>query len=400
VVDAEDLALLEHRQQRVVELLSGREVVSERLLNHEPHLGALAASEAALAERLRDVVAVEVVSADSRQVYREMEIATAKPTAAQQARLPHHLTNVVYPDEGYTLAQYQVDAVAAIAAIAARGRLPLLVGGTGLYVRAVVDGLAIPHDDAVAALRAELEAEVAAHGVAALHARLAALDPATAARIDAKNPRRLIRALELCIGSGRPLSEQRGARPTPYRPLLLGLNMERAALYARADARVDAMLAAGLVEEARRLAARGYGWELPAMSSLGYREIGAYLRGETTLEMAVERLKLNTHAYIRRQLTWFRPDTRITWLYAERPAEELAALAEELVRPWLGGSRWGDRAQMGGTARQGAGKNRLRPTASHLDSRRPRECGGCGWPHRSRRLRPPRRGCRRYRLAG
>jgi tRNA dimethylallyltransferase len=289
----------------------------------------------ALAERLRDLAVVEAVSADSRQVYREMEIATAKPTAAQRARLPHHLIDVVRPDEGYTLAQYQAGATAAIADIAARGRLPLLLGGTGLYVRAVVDGLAIPAVPPDPALRAELEAEVEARGVAALHARLAALDPVTAGRIDAKNPRRLIRALEVCIGSGRPLSEQQGARPTPYRPLLLGLNMERAALYARADARVDAMLAAGLVEEAGGLAARGYGWELPAMSSLGYREIGGYLRGEATLAAAVERLKLNTHAYIRRQLTWFRPDTRITWLYAGRPAEELAALAEELVRPWI-----------------------------------------------------------------
>lgn len=289
----------------------------------------------ALAERVSDLALVEAVSADSRQVYREMEIATAKPTAAQRARLPHHLIDVVRPDEDYTLAQYQADATAAIADIAARGRLPLLLGGTGLYVRAVVDGLAIPAVPPDPALRATLAAEVEAHGVAALHARLAALDPVTAARIDAKNPRRLIRALEVCIGSGRPLSEQRGARPTPYRPLLLGLNMERAALYARADARVDVMLAAGLVEEARGLAAHGYGWGLPAMSSLGYREIGAYLRGEATLGAAVERLKLNTHAYIRRQLTWFRPDTRIIWLYAGRPAEELAALADELVRPWI-----------------------------------------------------------------
>jgi len=289
----------------------------------------------ALAERLRDMVTMEAVSADSRQVYREMEIATAKPTAEQRARLPHQLTDVVRPDEGYTLAQYQADATVAIADIWARGRLPLLLGGTGLYVRAVVDGLAIPAVPPDPALRATLEAEVAAHGVAALHARLTALDPVMAARIDAKNPHRLIRALEVCIGSGRPLSEQQGARPTPYRPLILGLNMERAALYARADARVDAMLAAGLVEEARGLAARGYGWGLPAMSSLGYREIGAYLRGEATLAAAVERLKLNTHAYIRRQLTWFRPDTRIIWLYAERPAEELAELAEGLVRPWI-----------------------------------------------------------------
>ena len=213
--------------------------------------------------------------------------------------------------------------------------MPLLIGGTGLYIRAVVDGLAIPTVAPQPALRAELEAEAAARGAAALHQRLATLDPTAAAQIAPTNVRRVIRALEVCLVTDRPFSEQQGARPTPYRTLLLGLNMERAALYGRADARIDGMLAAGVVEETAGLVARGYDWRLPSMSSLGYREIGAYLRGEATLAAAVERLKLNTHAYIRRQLTWFRPDTRIIWLYAERPAEELAELAEGLVRPWI-----------------------------------------------------------------
>jgi tRNA dimethylallyltransferase len=281
----------------------------------------------ALAERLRERVACEVVSADSRQIYRGMDIATAKPTAAERARLPHHLLDVVWPDESYTLAQYQRDATAAIAAIHVRGRLPLLVGGTGLYVRAVVDGLAIPTVAPDPKLRAALEAEAAAQGAAALHARLAALDPLAAARIAPTNVRRVVRALEVCLVTGQPFSAQQGARPTPYHTLLLGLNMERATLYGRADARIEAMLAAGLVEETRGLVARGYGWELPAMSSLGYREVGAYLRGEATLADAVARFTLATHAYIRRQLTWFRPDTRIIWLDATLPAESLAEQA-------------------------------------------------------------------------
>ncbi len=293
----------------------------------------------ALAERLRETAVrlhaaeggdtgdCEVVSADSRQIYRLMEIATAKPTPEERARLPHHLLDVVWPDESYTLAQYQADAVAAIGAIWGRGRLPLLVGGTGLYVRAVVDGLAIPQVAPAPELRAELEAEAQSHGPAALHARLAALDPVAAARIDAANVRRVVRALEVCIVSGQPFSEQQGARPTPYRPLLLGLNMERQALYARADARIDAMMTAGLVAETEMLVARGYGWELPSMSSLGYREIGAYLRGEMTLAAAVERFKLDTHGYIRRQLTWFRPDARIVWLDAALPTAQLAEAA-------------------------------------------------------------------------
>ena len=232
-----------------------------------------------------------------------MDVATAKPSAEERARLPHHLIDMVWPDEPYTLAQYQRDATAAIADIHARGGLPLLVGGTGLYVRAVVDGLAIPEVAPQPELRAELEAEAVAQGPGALHARLAALDPVTAARIDPNNVRRLVRAIEVCRVTGQPFSAQQGARPTPYRPVLLGMTMERGALYARADARIDAMLAAGLVEETRGLVERGYGWGLPSMSSLGYREIGNYLRGEMALDEAITRFKVATHAYIRRQLT-------------------------------------------------------------------------------------------------
>jgi tRNA dimethylallyltransferase len=289
----------------------------------------------ALAEALRAEIACEAVAADSRQIYRLMEIATAKPTPEERARLPHHLLDLAWPDESYTLAQYQADANAAIAEIAARGCLPLLVGGTGLYIRSIVDGLAIPTVPPNPGLRAELEAEAAAHGPEALLARLAALDPEAASTIDPRNTRRLVRALEVCLTTGQPFSAQRGARPTPYRPLLLGLNMERAALYSRADARIQAMLAAGLVEETRTLVARGYDWALAAMSSLGYREIGAYLRGELTLDAAVERFQVDTHAYIRRQLTWFRPDARITWLDAAAPRPTLAERALALIRPWL-----------------------------------------------------------------
>jgi tRNA dimethylallyltransferase len=291
----------------------------------------------ALAERLAGTVGADVVSADSRQIYRLMDIATAKATPVERARLPHHLIDVVWPDESFTLAQYQAAANAAIVDIWQRGRLPLLVGGTGLYVRAVIDGLAIPAVAPNAKLRAELEALAAAQGPSALYERLAALDPVAASHMDPTNVRRLVRALEVCIETGRPFSEQQRRRPTPYRPLLLGLNMERAALYARADARIDAMLAAGLVEETQALVARGYSWSLPAMSSLGYREIGAYLRGETTLPEAVARFKLATHKYIRRQLTWFRPDARITWLDAALPPVTLAEQAETLARRWLRG---------------------------------------------------------------
>ncbi|MGO8946329.1 MAG: tRNA (adenosine(37)-N6)-dimethylallyltransferase MiaA [Ktedonobacterales bacterium] len=281
---------------------------------------------------------MEAVSADSRQIYRWMDIATAKPSIADQERLPHHLLDVVKPDESYTLAQYQADATTAVADIWSRGRLPLLVGGTGLYIRAVVDGLAIPPVAPDPELRTELEAIAAGQGTAVLYRRLSQLDPVTAQHIDANNPRRIIRALEVCLITGRPISEQQGRRPTPYQPLMLGLGMERAALYRQADERIDTMLRSGLVEETRQLLARGYRWEQPAMSSLGYREIGAYLRQEMSLPAAVERFKLSTHAYIRRQLTWFRPDSRIIWLDAGEPLETLVHRAAALVLPWL--STW------------------------------------------------------------
>jgi tRNA dimethylallyltransferase len=293
----------------------------------------------ALAEYLRTQnFQMEAVSADSRQIYLGMDIATAKPTALERARLAHHLLDLVKPDESYTLAEYQEDADAAVRAIWSRGRLPLLVGGTGLYVRAVVDGLAIPAVAPNPALRSELEAVAREQGTAALHARLTGLDPVAAGRIDVHNPRRLIRALEVCLLSGRPISEQQGTRPTPYQPLILGLTMDRPALYQQADRRIDRMLKLGLVEETRRLVAAGYAWELPSMSSLGYREIGAYLREEMSLPAAVASFKLATHNYIRRQLTWFRSSERIHWLDASAPGDTQVTMAAAQVLPWL--SRW------------------------------------------------------------
>jgi tRNA dimethylallyltransferase len=296
-------------------------------------VGPTASGKSALALALAERFGGEIINADSRQIYRLMEIGTAKASAADRARVPHHLLDLVWPDEPLTLAQYQAATTSVIADIRVRGRLPLLVGGTGLYVRAVVDGLAIPEVPPQPALRAELGAEARTHGLAALHARLAALDPAGAGAIDAANPRRLIRALEVCLVTGRPFSEQRGARPTPYNALLLGLNTARDRLYAWADARVDGMLAAGLVHEVHELVVRGYGWDLPALSSLGYREMGAHLRGEMTLAEAAARMKLATHALIRRQLTWFRSDTRIHWLDAAEPSLPAAAGAQ--VAAWL-----------------------------------------------------------------
>src|SRR5579883_369831 len=283
----------------------------------------------ALAARLRG----EIVSADSRQIYQGMDIGTAKPTPAQRALVPHHLLDIVPPDAPYSLAQYQADAQAAIAAIHRRGHLPLLAGGTGLYIRAVVDNLAIPAVPPQWEMRHALEEQARTEGAASLYARLAALDPASAARIDPSNVRRVIRALEVCLTTGQPFSAQQGTRPSPYRALLLGLTCERALLYERADRRVDEMIAAGLVDEVRGLIARGYDPRLPAMTSLGYGEIGAYLRGELSLETAVQQIKHHTHSYIRRQYSWFRPDARIRWLDCTAPDLEKTALTA--IEAWL-----------------------------------------------------------------
>lgn len=298
-------------------------------------LGPTATGKTALAIGLAEHFAGEIIGADSRQIYRLMDIGTAKPSSAERARVPHHLLDIVWPDEAFSLAQYQDAATRAITDIATRGKLPILVGGTGLYLRAVVDALVIPQVPPNPALRAALEAEAAATSPDTLHARLALLDPVAASAIAPTNIRRLIRALEVCLTTGQRFSELGGARPSPYRPLVLGLNTERAVLYRWADQRVDAMLAAGLVAEVETLVSLGYAWDLPAMSSLGYREIGAYLRGELTLDVATERIKLATHAYIRRQLTWFRRDTRIQWLDAAR--DDLASSATKQVTPWLYG---------------------------------------------------------------
>jgi tRNA dimethylallyltransferase len=270
----------------------------------------------------------EIVSADSRQFYRFMDIGTAKPTPEARARVPHHLVDVADPDETVGLASFLRLARRAIAEITERAKLPLVVGGTGQYIRALVQGWRVPDVPPDPALRAELEAEA----LDALWARLMALDPDAAEFVDRRNPRRVIRALEVCIKSGQPFSELRRRVPPPYRMLQIGLTMDREALYARADARVDAMMQAGLLDEVQCLLAMGYGWDLPAMSGLGYAQFRPYFAGEATLDEVVERIKLDTHDFIRRQYTWFRrQDPQVHWLDATAcPYAEAERLIKQL----------------------------------------------------------------------
>jgi tRNA dimethylallyltransferase len=266
---------------------------------------------------LADHLSIEVVSADSRAVYRWMDIGTAKPSLAERERVRHHLIDVVDPDEPYSLALYQAQALAAVARIGARGRKPLLVGGAGLYVSAVCDGLAMPDVAPDLAFRAAMEKRAQVEGWEALGAELKRVDPESARRIDPKNVRRVIRALEVHHVTGKPFSAwQTPTLDPPVECTLVGLNLDRPTLFARLDRRIDAWIESGFVDEVRGLLERGYAPALPSMSGLGYREIAQVVRGELDLPAAITQFKQATHQYAKRQMTWFRRDPRIIWLDA------------------------------------------------------------------------------------
>ena len=293
-------------------------------------LGPTAVGKTELSLRLCEAFNGEVVGADSRQIYRFMDIGTAKPSLAERQRVRHHLIDIRDPNQTLTLAEYQQLAYQTIDAIHQRGRIPFLVGGTALYIRAVVQGLRIPEVPPDPALRAKLEAELAQTGVGALFQRLQTLDPATAAVIDAQNPRRVLRALEIVLLTGKSKVELEGAFPPAYRILQIGLDRPRDELYQRIDQRVDAMIAHGLVAETQWLLAAGYQPPLPSISSLGYREIIAHLAGEITLATAVERIKHETHRFVRHQYTSFRKMSDIHWFDLSQMSP--AAIYEQVVR--------------------------------------------------------------------
>jgi tRNA dimethylallyltransferase len=293
-------------------------------------VGPTAVGKTALSIKLAHQLNGEIVNADSRQIYRHMDIGTAKPTRQEQAAAPHHLIDIADPDESFSLAVYQELAFRAIGEIVARGRLPLLVGGTGQYLAAVLEGWNIPRVPPQFDLRARLAAEAATHGTAALYERLLAIDPAGAAKIEPNNLRRIIRALEVYEVTGKPISEQQRRQPPSYCIKTLWLTMDRTALYNRIDARVDAMIATGLVDEVGSLLAQGYSWELPALSSLGYKEFRPYFEGTASLDDCIERLKFNTHAFVRKQEMWFRRLPNVVQIDAGRADVVEQALAVTL----------------------------------------------------------------------
>lgn len=270
----------------------------------------------------------EIVSADSRQVYKGLDIGTDRPTAAQRSMVPHHLVDIVAPDEQFTLAQYQERAYDAIEDVLHGGRVPFLVGGTGLYVRAVLEGFAIPRVEPNPRLRQRLMEEAERNGAAVLHARLGQLDPEGADSIDARNVRRVIRALEVYETTKERISVLQERKAPPYRILKIGLTMERGRLYRRVDERVDSMVERGLVAEVEGLLASGYSQDLPAMSGLGYRQVLMYLRGELGLAESVQRIKSETHRLVRQQYKWFRlDDETIHWFdVSSEPQKRIEAL--------------------------------------------------------------------------
>ena len=281
-----------------------------------------------LAITLAQAFSGQIVSADSRQIYQWMDIGTAKPSAAERAAAPHHLIDIVPPDYVFTLAEFQERAYAAIDAVHAQGNLPLLAGGTGQWVWSVVEGWGIPRVPPDQSLRAELEAEAQTIGAAAFHAKLAAVDPDAAAKLDHRNVRRVIRALEVYLKTGVPISAHQQKSPPPYRILMIGLTMPREQLYFRIDRRIDQMMAAGFLAEVKTLLAQGYHLDLPSMSGLGYRQLGRYLQGEISLEEAVMLTKKETRRFIRQQYNWFRlNDERIFWLDVLAPDFADVALA-------------------------------------------------------------------------
>lgn len=296
-------------------------------------LGPTAVGKTEIAIQLAERLDGEIVSADSRLFYRDMDIGTAKPTPADRARVPHHLIDITDPDEVWNLALFQRAAYHAVEDIYSRGRLPFLVGGTGQYIYAVIEGWVVPESRPDPQLRAALRNWADEIGPEGLHARLFALDPEAAGKMDPRNLRRSVRALEVILSSGRRFSAQARRSPPPYRTIIHGFNRPRPELYARIDARIQAMLENGFVEEVQYLLHKGYDPGLPTLSAIGYREIIAHIKGEITLDEAVRRMKRLTRQFVRHQANWFKDDDPdIHWF---RVGPQTVNEVEEEIRSWV-----------------------------------------------------------------
>jgi len=277
-------------------------------------VGPTATGKTELSLELAEQFHGEIISGDSMQVYRGMDIGTAKAAPHELARVPHHLIDIIYPAEEYSVALFQQSATRLITEINQRGRLPFLVGGTGLYIESVTHRFQFSQSAQDPELRDRLQRIAETEGVESLHARLAAVDPITAERLHPNDVKRVIRALEIYENTGCKMSDyQIRAEQSPYDLVMIGLTMERKILYQRINERVDRMIEAGLVEEVRRLLDQGYSPSLTSMQGLGYKELIPYLYGEITLEKAIQDIKKRTRHFAKRQLSWFRRMKEIQW---------------------------------------------------------------------------------------
>ncbi|MFD2371401.1 tRNA (adenosine(37)-N6)-dimethylallyltransferase MiaA [Brevibacillus sp. GCM10020057] len=285
-------------------------------------IGPTAVGKTELSLELAEQFQGEIISGDSMQVYREMNIGTAKASPEELARVPHHLIDIISPRDEYSVAQFQESATRLITEINQRGHLPFIVGGTGLYIESVTHRFQFSRTPSDPELRERLQKLANTEGVEALHARLAQVDPVTAERLHPNDVKRVIRALEVYECSGYKMSDfQLRAQHSPYDLVMIGLTMEREKLYERINHRVDLMIEAGLVEEVRQLLDRGYDATLISMQGLGYKELIPYLYGEITLEKAINDIKQRTRHFAKRQLSWFRRMPEIQWFDMTDPAE-------------------------------------------------------------------------------
>jgi len=277
-------------------------------------VGPTAVGKSEFALQLAQCFPLEIVSTDSRQVYRYMDIGTNKPSQAEMAAVPHHIIDVTDPDQDFSLAMYHQLAFEALKAIQQKGKLPLLVGGSGLYVWSLIEGWTIPQVPPDQKLRHRLEARAKQDDSQSLYRELQAIDPVGAERINPSNIRRVIRALEIYYATGQPPSLLQRKEAPSFPISVIGLTQERSELYSRIDWRVDKMMRRGLVDEVEQLFKKGYSPSLPSMSGIGYKEIGQFLRGEMTLPEAIDKMKYETHRLVRHQYAWFRlSDSRIRW---------------------------------------------------------------------------------------
>jgi len=295
-------------------------------------VGPTASGKTELAQLLADRCNGEIVSADSRQIYRYLDIGTAKPTPDQRSRTPFHLIDFLAPDQAYSCGQFNHDAQACIRDILDRKRKPIVCGGTGLYLRALYEPLhRMPRS--TPETKQKINDELAAVGLDELYRRLRKVDPAWAEKIGARDRQRILRGLEIHDLTGRPISEFfAGPRPVPeFEPRYIGLRLERPVLYERIDRRFDRMLEMGLVDEVRAVLGRGYAPDCPGLRTIGYQEIIAYVQGKQSLDDAAALAKKNTRNFARRQETWFKKMKGITWLDGEKPIEELMNEVKKLI---------------------------------------------------------------------